>query len=34
MAAEWRELGFKVSIDDVPYEFRRIGDQMMRISRS
>jgi hypothetical protein len=26
--------GFKVSIDDVPYEFRRIGDQMMRISRS
>ena len=31
IADEFRELGFDVSIEDVPYEFQRGGNQMMRI---
>lgn len=34
VADEFRELGFDVSIEDVPYEFQRGGNQMMRIRRS
>ena len=34
MAAEFREQGFNVSIEDVPYEFQRGGNQMMRIRRT
>jgi hypothetical protein len=34
MAAELRELGFNVSLEQVPYEFQRGGNQMMRIRRS
>jgi hypothetical protein len=33
MVNELREQGFSVSIDDVPYEFQRSGNKMMRIRR-
>jgi hypothetical protein len=31
VADEWSHLGFEVTIERVPYEFRRGGNQMMRI---
>ena len=34
VGAELRELGFDVSLETVPYEFQRGGNQMMRIRRS
>ena len=33
VAAEFGEDGFNVSIEDVPYEFQRGGNRMMRIQR-
>lgn len=33
IVAELTALGFDVSVDDVPYEFQRGGNQMMRIRR-
>jgi len=32
--AEFGRDGFDVSIEDVPYEFQRGGNRMMRIRRS
>jgi len=34
VAAEFGEDGFNVSIEDVPYEFQRGGNRMMRIQRA
>lgn len=34
MAAEFRTRGFEVSIEHVPYEFQRGGNQMMRMRRA
>lgn len=34
MAEEWRERDFTVSIEEVPYEFQRGGNRMMRIRRA
>ena len=34
VAAEFGEDGFNVSIEDVPYEFQRGGNRMMRIQKS
>jgi hypothetical protein len=34
LAAECRRDGFNVSIEDVPYEFQRGGNRMMRIRRT
>jgi hypothetical protein len=34
MVGELRDQGFTVSIDDVPYEFQRGGNKMMRIRRA
>jgi hypothetical protein len=34
VAEEMRRRGFRVSIEEVPYEFQRGGNQMMRIRRS
>ena len=34
MVDEFREQGFSVSIESVPFEFQRGGNQMMRIRRA
>ena len=34
MVDEFREQGFSVSIETVPFEFQRGGNQMMRIRRA
>ena len=34
MVDEFREQGFNVSIESVPFEFQRDGNQMMRIRRA
>ena len=34
MVDEFREQGFNVSIESVPFEFQRGGNQMMRIRRA
>jgi hypothetical protein len=34
MVASFERQGFRVSIETVPYEFRRRGNEMMRIRRA
>ena len=34
VAGEMRRRGFHVTIEQVPYEFQKGGDQMMRICRA